>query len=155
MEKRLQEIVTRKAELKAMLESDEQVDLDAVKKELDELEVEEKSINEQIEAETRMAEQEAEQRRLDAEALEKGKAKAQEMKGQEKMENTITRNSKEYIDAYAQYVKTGNADEVRALLTENVNGTIAVPDLVYDQVKTAWDNEQVMALVRKANLKVT
>lgn len=64
-----------------------------------------------------------------------------------------TRNSKEYIDAYAEYIKTGREDEVRALLTENVNGTIAVPDFVLDEVKTAWDKNDLLSLVRKTNIK--
>ena len=48
MEKRLQEIATRKAELKAQLESEEKgLDLDAIKNEIDTLEIEEKSIKEE------------------------------------------------------------------------------------------------------------
>ena len=49
------------------------------------------------------------------------------------------RNSKEYINAYAEYIKTGDDRECRALLTENVGtGTVPVPEIVYDIVKTAW-----------------
>ena len=154
MEKRLQEIATRKAELKAMLEGETQVDLDAIKKELDELDVEEKSINEKVEEETRKAEAEAEKRRKEAEELAKNEKKGKEIVEKKEGKKMLeVRNTPEYIEAYARYIKTGDDAEVRALLTENVNGTIAVPDFVYDQVKTAWDNEQVMALVRKVNLK--
>lgn len=68
------------------------------------------------------------------------------------------RNSKEYIDAYAEYVKTGKDEEVRALLTENVSGTVPVPEFVYDLVKTAWDREGITSRIRrvamKGNLKV-
>lgn len=71
------------------------------------------------------------------------------------------RNTKEYIDAYADYIKTGDADEFRsatALLTENVGGEIAVPDFVYDIIKTAWDANEITSLVTKVkiagNLKV-
>lgn len=69
------------------------------------------------------------------------------------------RNSKEYVDAYANYIKTGNAEEVRSLLTTNVSGgTVAVPDFVYDEIKTAWDANDIMSLVRKievqGNMKV-
>ena len=35
------------------------------------------------------------------------------------------RNSEKYINAYAEYVKTGKEEEIRSLLTENVGGTIA------------------------------
>ena len=73
----------------------------------------------------------------------------------EKME---IRNSAEYINAFANYIKTGDDKECRALLTENASGTVPVPEIVEEYVRTAWDNEQIMALVRKSyvrgNLKV-
>lgn len=77
----------------------------------------------------------------------------------ETMSNEEIRNSKQYIDAYAEYLKTEDPSECRALLSENAtNGTVAVPDYVYDIVKTAWDREGIMSRVRKAyirgNLKV-
>lgn len=75
--------------------------------------------------------------------------------GERKMEENKVevRNTKEYIDAYARYIKTGKDEEVRSLLTENVTGgKIAVPDFVYDMVKTAWEKNEIMSLVRKVNL---
>lgn len=63
------------------------------------------------------------------------------------------RNTPEYINAYAEYVKTGDDAQVRSLLTENASGTVAVPELVYDIVKTAWQKEGIMSLVRKSYLK--
>lgn len=65
------------------------------------------------------------------------------------------RNTPEYINAYAEYIKTGDEGQVRALLTENSStpGTIPVPELVYDIVKTAWEKEGIMSLVRKAYLR--
>lgn len=70
-----------------------------------------------------------------------------------KMDVKEIRNSREYIDAYAEYIKTGNDKEARALLTENVSGTVPVPEFVYDIVKTAWEKEGLMALVKKSYLK--
>lgn len=68
------------------------------------------------------------------------------------------RNSKEYIEAFAEYIKTENDKECRSLLTENVSGDVPVPEMVYDIVKTAWEKEEVMNLVRhtyiRGNLKV-
>ena len=69
------------------------------------------------------------------------------------VETIEIRNTHEYINAYANYIKTGNDAECRALLTENGSGTVAVPELVYDIVKTAWDREGIMALVKKTYLK--
>lgn len=64
------------------------------------------------------------------------------------------RNSKEYVDAYARYLLSGKDEECRALLSENAtSGTIPVPELVYDIVKTAWDNEGITRRVRKAYIK--
>ena len=77
----------------------------------------------------------------------------EERKEEKKMENTEVRNSKAYIDAYAEYIKTEDDTECRSLLTENVSGDVPVPEFVYDTVKTAWEKEGIMALVRKAYIK--
>lgn len=70
------------------------------------------------------------------------------------MELKEIRSSEQYVNAYAEYIKTNNDAEVRALLTDNAsNGTIPVPTVVYDIVKTAWDNEGIMSLVKKAYVK--
>jgi HK97 family phage major capsid protein len=75
-----------------------------------------------------------------------------------KEDNTMAgvevRNSEAYVKAFANYIKSGDDSECRALLTENVTGgTVAVPDVVYDVVKTAWEKEGIMARVRKAEIK--
>ena len=72
-----------------------------------------------------------------------------------KMEEKELRNSKEYIDAYAEYVK-GNKEEkeLRALLTTGAtNGQIEVPDFVDDVIRTAWQREGLMSLVRRISVK--
>ena len=74
-------------------------------------------------------------------------------KEERNMENIEVRNSKEYIDAYAEYLKSGNDKECRALISENASGGVAVPELVYDIVKTAWEREGIMSRVRKSYLK--
>lgn len=75
-----------------------------------------------------------------------------------KMNNMEIRNTPEYIEAYAEYIKTESDKECRALLTENVSGTVPVPEFVYDIVKTAWERNEITRLVRKTyvrgNLKV-
>ena len=141
---RLEEIEQRKLELRDEINGLE--DLDKV----EELEKEVDALNEEVEQINESQEQEEV-----AETLEEPEVKAMakevsmEVKKEEiKME---TRNTKEYIDAFAEYIKTG---EERALLTENAtNGTIAVPDFVLDEVKTAWDNNELLSLVRKTNVK--
>ena len=85
--------------------------------------------------------------------------------GERKMEENKVefRNSKEYVEAYANYVKTGEDKELRALITTGGyatgnSATVEVPDLVYDIVKTAWEREDLMrrvtTLAVKGNFKV-
>ncbi len=71
-----------------------------------------------------------------------------------KMENIEIRNTPEYINAYAEYVKSENDAECRALLTQNVgSGRVPVPTFVYDIVKTAWERDEITRRVRKAYLR--
>lgn len=77
----------------------------------------------------------------------------EERKEENKMENIEIRNSAEYINAFANYIKTEKDAECRALLTENVSGSVPVPEFVYDIVKTAWNRDGIMSRVRKAYLK--
>ena len=70
------------------------------------------------------------------------------------------RSSVEYVDAFANYLKTGKDEECRALLSENAaaSGQIPVPVLVDDIIRTAWENNTILSRVRKTyfrgNLKV-
>ena len=144
---RLEEIEARKVEIREEVESTEEVEkLDELNKEVD-------ALNEEAEQITETQEEE-----VVAESLEEQpevKAMAKEVSIEvKKEENTMeTRNTKEYIDAYAEYIKSGKDEEVRSLLTENVSGTIAVPEFVLDEVKTAWDNNELLSLVRRTNVK--
>ena len=63
------------------------------------------------------------------------------------------RNSKEYINAFANYIKTGKDAEARALLTENVNGTLPVPTVIEGRIRTAWERSGLMELVRKTYVR--
>ena len=80
-----------------------------------------------------------------------------ERKDEPKMEEEL-RNSKKYIDAYAEYIKTGDEKELRALVSIDGNATgnsatVEIPDMVYDIVKTAWEREDLMSRVRKLSVK--
>ncbi len=80
------------------------------------------------------------------------------IKEDKRMTNNEIRNSKEYIDAFAEYIKSGNDKECRALLTENASGSLPVPEFVDNIIRTAWENDAVLSRVRKTyirgNLKV-
>lgn len=98
-----------------------------------------------------------EEKRAMKEVIANKTVKEIEKKEDDKMDMEI-RNTPEYINAYAEYIKTGKAEECRALTstndtTPNGTGTVAIPDMVYDIVKTAWNREGIMSRVRKSYLK--
>ena len=72
-----------------------------------------------------------------------------------KMTTEEIRNSKEYIDAFGEAVRTGdeNFRECRALISENGSGTVAVPTFVEDAIKTAWEREGITSRIRKVSVK--
>ena len=127
-------------------------ELDSPDANLDALEAEIRSINDEIEsrkaAEQKRAEIRAAVAEGDGEVIETVEPEERKLPTMEEI-----RNSKEYIDAYADYIKTDDPSECRALLTENVSGTVAVPELVYDIIKTAWEREGIMSRVRKSYLR--
>lgn len=69
------------------------------------------------------------------------------------MKDIEVRNTPEYIRAYAEYIKTGEDKECRALLTENGSGKVAVPELVDEIVRTAWERDDITRLVKKTYIK--
>lgn len=153
VEKRLAEIMERRSGMSTELEQ-EDADLEALNLEADELEEEEQQL------ETRKAEilAAAETRRKElADAMKKGR-QVRKIGGEETMTNAEVRKSHEYNVAYAEYIKTGDDTECRALLTENVSGTVPVPEYAEDRVRTAWEREGLMRYVRttyiKGNLKI-
>ena len=78
----------------------------------------------------------------------------EEIKQEEKrMDNLEMRNTPEYINAFADYIKTGNDRECRTLLTETVSGTVPVPSLVEDIVKTAWEKNELLSRITKTNFR--
>ena len=99
-----------------------------------------------------------EEKRAMADVVSEVKTEVIEKREDSKMTNMEIRNSKEYINAFAEYLKNGEDAECRALLTENASGTIPVPEMVYDIVKTAWERDGITSRVRKSyvqgNLKV-
>lgn len=146
----LEELESRRKEIIS------EIDMDGA--DLDALETEARSINEEID-------------KRHAEATQKQEIRNEVAKGAGKVTNTIEpkiatptleeiRASKEYTDAYANYLKTGNDEECRSLLTVNAtsNGQLPVPVIVDEIIQTAWENDDIMSRVKrtyiKGNLKV-
>ena len=155
------EIEQRKAEIDAALETPE-ADLEALGEEARKLAEESDQLNMQLEELRKQAKEAEEARNAVANGAGETKEKVLEEK---KMTIEELRSSKEYIDAYANYVKSelrGKPDdaELRALLTANAaaNGQVPVPTMVDDIVRHAWENENILARVKKTgfagNVKV-
>ena len=133
-------------------------ELDAPEADLDALEVEARAIKEEIEK--RKA---AEAKRNEIRSAVAGGAGKVVTKMKEEGKKTMTieelRNSAEYINAYAEYIKTNDDTELRNMLTTvndtTPNGTasIPVPEFVYEITKTAWEREGITSRVRKSYLK--
>ena len=140
----VEQLEERKSAIPAELDN-EDADLNALEEEV-------RGINEELEARKNAEAQKAEIRAAVAmgagEVTEKVEVEERKVPTMEEI-----RNSKEYIDAYAEYIKTENDSECRALLTENVSGQIPVPEYVEDRVRTAWEREGIMSRVRKAYIK--
>lgn len=136
--------------LAPLAETAEQSEIDAREQELNDIAEERKNLlarKEQLEAEERAA-QIVNDNPKSATVID-GK------RGENEMTNAEIRNTQEYIDAYARSI--ANSDnkfkECRALLTENAtNGTVPVPEFVYDIIKNAWERTGVLRRVRKAYL---
>ena len=146
-DKTVDELMERRSAIAAEIDSPE-ADLDA-------LEVEARSINEELERRKN-----AENKRNEIRAsVAEGDGEVTKTFKEEKKTMTIEeiRNSNEYVNAYADYIKSGNDAECRNILTtaDAANGTasIPVPTFVYDIVKTAWEREGITARVRKSYLK--
>lgn len=146
----ISDLEARKAELAASIDA-EGADLDAIEEEV-------RAINDEMEARAAAEAKKAEIRNAVAAGAGEVIETIEERK-EKKMEVEI-RNSAEYINAYAKYIKTGKDAECRALLSTNgtdasasLTGYVPVPDLVDARIRTAWEKSNVMALVRKTNLK--
>lgn len=136
------DIEQRLAEISVELAS-EDADVDALSAEVTKLEERESALR-----------QEAEEKRALIEKVTNADMPViEERKEETKMSEIEVRNSKAYVEAFANYVKNGSDAECRALLTENGSGTVPVPEFVYDIVKTAWGKQGIMALVRKTYLR--
>lgn len=95
---------------------------------------------------------ELEEKRQAAQAVAEGAGKVIETRKEEKKMSMEIRNSHEYIEAFAKYVKTGSDKECRALLSDNVNGgTIPVPTFVGEIVAKRLEDSEILRRVRRMN----
>lgn len=145
-EMQMEDIEARESAIKEELAT-EGADLDALEAEVTLLEERKREITAEIE-----------QRKADMMDVIGGAGELHEKEEEKEMTEIEVRNSQEYIEAYANYIKTGRDEECRALLTTDASGVVPVPQIVDEIVRTAWDKEAILSRTRKTfirgNLKV-
>ena len=143
------ELEARKAAIVTETDEADAEKLDALNAELEAIEERTKALNLEIE-ESRKA----------AEAVANGAGKEIETrKDEKKMTDMEIRNSHEYVEAFAKYIKTGDATECRTLFSDNTqNGTVPVPSFVADIVAKRLEDSEILRRVRRmeaaGNVKV-
>lgn len=140
-----EQVEARMEEIKVEIDADG-ADLETLNAEIDALKERKDGLIKEAEARKELAEKIA---------TEKEPVEVKEIrKDENKMSNMELRNTPEYVHAFANYIKTGNDEECRALLTENAtNGSVPVPEVVDNAIRHAWDNEPILSRVTKTFIK--
>ena len=145
--KEMQELEARRAEIV------EQATEERTLEELNAFKAEKTAIDEEI-AKRQKAEAE---RRTIADAIAHDAVETvpvAEKREETKMENIEIRNTKAYIDAFANYVKTGDDTECRALLTDGVTGgTVPVPEFVTEVIAERLKASPILSRVRRMSVR--
>lgn len=148
----MEQIEARLAEIKTEIDG-EGADIEALSAEVDSLEERQSAIRAEAAEKRSLLDKVA---NMNATPIDTVEERTEKMNGKVEVEY---RNTHEYIVKFAEWFKDqDNAEKRAALLTENVDGQIAVPDLVYDEIKTAWDEDEILRDIPrmsvKGNLKV-
>ena len=128
-------------------------ELDAEGADLDALETEMRSLNDEIEARKAEEAQKAEIRNAVAAGTVGEVVKNIVEEKRDMKTNDEIRASKEYTDAFARYIVSENDSECRSLLTTQVSGSVPVPAFVDEIIRTAWEKDDILARVKKTNIK--
>lgn len=140
-----EQIEERSAAIKNEIESADEAKLDELNNELNAIE-ERKKV---IEMETRK-----ENMKAVAEGAGVVISKAEEKKEERTLESV--RSSAAYEDAFAEYLKSGDDRECRALMTDLVTGgTVPIPTVIDEYINTAWENARILSRVRRTAIKGT
>lgn len=141
-----EQIEARMAEIKTEIDTPtEETDFEALTAELDSIEERKKLISEERKAD------------IMAVIADEGVTEVTEIEVTEERNMADIkeiRSSEAYINAFANYIKSGDDTECRKLLTEMVsNGVVPVPTFVEDQIRTAWNDNKILARVKKSYMK--
>lgn len=140
--KTIEELEARKLAIASEMDA-EGADLDALTDEV-------RRIN--AEMETRKANEAKKVELRKAVAAGMGKAVEAAPKTERKTDEEV-RSSDAYINAFADYIKTGNDKECRSLLTENVSGQLPVPTFLDNIIRTAWEKDDILSRVRRTDIR--
>lgn len=125
-------------------------ELDAEGADLDALEAEVRGINAELEARKAAEAKRAELRSMVGQGAGK-KIETKELRAAAPKTEAEIRSSKAYIDAYANYIKTEDATECRALLTTlATGGQVPVPTILEGRIRTAWERSELLSRVTRS-----
>lgn len=146
----LEQVEERASEIDAFFNAEDtsELNLEELRSEAEALK---KRKEELLEERQKIIEEIVENKTEESKVVEKG----EERKMAEKTLKEVL-ESREYENAYANYIKskTNDDSEVRALLTELVDGgEVPVPSYLESKINTAWDNEELVARVNKTYVK--
>lgn len=147
-EMNIEEIEFRMSEIKSQIDSADMETITSLNAEVD-----------QLEARKAELKAEADAKKEERAAVAMGTVQTEPVnieipQEERKMTEKEIRNSKEYLKAFRNYVMTGDDTECRTVLTTNVaGGIIPVPDIVDRAIRTAWEKNEIMSLVKKVNIK--
>lgn len=142
----IEEVEVRASEIQKEVESADETRMSELKAELDALE-ERKNELKQMATEAKETREMVAEGKVDIDTIETV------IKEEKRMTNKEIVATPEYRDAFANYIRTGDDKECRALLTENVSGDVPVASIVYDIVKNAWEKEGIVARIKKTYVK--
>lgn len=139
-------IEQRMSEIRTEIDTDG-ADIDALTAEVDAIEARKKELKENADKFKNIKTKVSAEKRTPIDKL----------KEMEKMDVKELRNSKEYIHAYANYIKTGKDAELRSILTENATAEstakVPVPEIVVSTINHAWGDLKILSRVTRTELK--
>lgn len=137
-----EQIEARKAEIMTEIDTADKAKLDSLNAELDALEERRKEL--EIEA------RKDNMRKVASGAgVVIGKPAEKEARS---LESVL--RSEAYVNAFAEYLKTGKDKECRALLTDLVeDGSVPVPTVIDDFINTSWERANLISRVRVTNIR--
>lgn len=139
-------IEQRMSEIRTEIDTDG-ADIDALTAEVDAIEARKKELKENADK----------FKNIKAKVSAEKRTPIDKQKEMEKMDVKEFRNSKEYIHAYANYIKTGKDAELRSILTENATAgstaKVPVPEIVDSTIRHAWEDLKILSRVTRTELK--